>query len=204
MGKWAICDSSISSATLLFHSCTGTFEACESRHRQHVALSQTHFMPLPLCSKQGRALMRAWLPVCTYALNLTRKGRKGQCQPPGCRMETEMFPNNRSNPCYYKTDILELFSGNEEPSLLMSHQKGILTYITKIHFIWERWRARSLLLGFEHVDQDHLGMSSLQYHAKLKFYAIQRQEEGAQKTLLHWHPGIPWKSSVLKALSSSF
>lgn len=43
-------------------------------------------------------LTRAWLPVCTSGLSLTRKGKEGQHQPPGYKMEKEMLPKATNKP----------------------------------------------------------------------------------------------------------
>jgi len=39
-------------------------------------------------------------------------------------------------------------------------------YTIDMHFIWERWRAKSVLLGFEHVDHSSLGISNLKCKAE--------------------------------------
>lgn len=78
----------------LFHK---HFWACKSRGLPTCsAFSDT--LPSSFAIPLNRALMRGWLPVCAYALHLTRKGKKGQCQPPGHRMEKEMLPKDRSKP----------------------------------------------------------------------------------------------------------
>lgn len=86
------------------------------------------------------------------------KERKVSASHLGAEWKKKCYPRTGVNPYYYKTGIFKLFSGNKEPSLLSSHQKGIHTYMIKVHFIWERWRAKSVLLGFEHVDQGSLGI----------------------------------------------
>lgn len=54
------------------------------------ALSGAHPCSCSVSLSQA-GLTRACLPACTSALRLTRKGKGGQCQPPGCRMEKEML-----------------------------------------------------------------------------------------------------------------
>lgn len=47
-GRWAICDSRLLNATLLFHSSASTSELVKAGHHRRVALSETHFLPLSL------------------------------------------------------------------------------------------------------------------------------------------------------------
>lgn len=93
--------------------------------------------------------------VWMYALHLMRKGKtskgKAGTRHLGAEQKKKCYPRTGANPYYHKIDILELFSGNKEPSFLSSSWKGIYIYTRKVNFIWERWKVESVLLAFEHL-----------------------------------------------------